>query len=215
MSDHQRLSYIYNSEDTAREAAGIFAAAFSKFPKRINWTKVSFEMGQILEKYVDPSADIFIYISAHPTYTYYETCINGASTVPRLDEPDRDLEIDVDISEDLFYNRIPVNPEYIKHFESMFILTFIHELTHTTQFDDEIELELNGSQKEQYLSSPFELDAYSAECAYAMVQNGGKRTVTEAYLRYNSVRDRNVFRKFRDMTLTKYTYLKNHKYTRY
>ena len=123
--------------------------------------------------------------------------------------------IDVDISEDLFYNRIPVNLEYIKHFESMFILTFIHELTHTTQFDDEIELELNGSQKEQYLSSPFELDAYSAECAYAMVQNGGKRTVTEAYLRYNSVRDRNVFRKFRDMTLTKYTYLKNHKYTRY
>ena len=44
-----------------------------------------------------------------------------------------------------------------------------------------------------------------------MLQNGGKRTITEAYLRYNSVRDRKVFRKFRDMVLEKFTYLKNHK----
>lgn len=209
MSDYKRLSYIYSSEDTARKAAGIFTKAFRKFPKRINWTKVSFKMGQILEKYVD--ADIFIYISAEPTYTYYDTCIDGASTVPSLFELDKDIEIDVGISEDLFYNRIPVNDDYIKHFESMFILTFIHELTHTTQFDDEVKMELRGSKREQYLSSPFELDAYSAECAYDMTKNGGKRTTTEAYLRYNSVRDRNVFRKFRDMTLEKYTYLKNHK----
>ena len=210
MYEDQRLSYIYGSEKTVKRAAKKFTSALKTFPKRINWTKVSFSMGQILESYVSDT-DIFIYISSHPDYSYYDTCIHGNATVPNKFDLDKDLEIHVDISEDLFYNRVPVTHEYIEYFENMFVLTFIHELTHTTQFDDDKFEEYKGSKKEQYLSSPFELDAYSAECAYDMVHNNVKRTTTEAYLRYNSVRDRNVFRKFRDMTLEKYTYLKKHK----
>ena len=182
MEDSERLSYIYGGVSVAKSAVKKYTSALLKFPQKI-----------------------------HPTYDFYDTCIHGQASVPNRYDYEKDIEIHVDISEDLFYNRILITPEYIQHFERMFVLTFIHELTHTTQYDDKVKEQLSGSKREQYLSSSFELDAYSTECAYEMLQNGGKRTTTEAYLRYNSVRDRQVFRKFRDMVLEKFTYLKNHK----
>lgn len=210
MEDSERLSYIYGGVSVAKSAVKKYTSALLRYPQKINWTKVSYKMGQVLEQYVNDT-DVFIYISAHPTYDFYDTCIHGQASVPNRYDYEKDIEIHVDISEDLFYNRILITPEYIEHFEKMFVLTFIHELTHTTQYDDKVKEQLSGSKREQYLSSSFELDAYSTECAYEMLQNGGKRTITEAYLRYNSVRDRKVFRKFRDMVLEKFTYLKNHK----
>lgn len=210
MEDSQRLSYIYGSVDAAKKASHKYIAALNNFPKRVNWTKVSYRMGQTLESYVG-DCDVFIFISENPNYNYFDTCISGQATVPDKINPERDLEIHVDISSDLFNNTIPITKEYEDYFQHMFVLTFIHELTHSTQYDDMIEQKLTGSKKERYLASPFELDAYSTECAYEMHQNGGKRTTTEAYLRYNSVRDRKVFRKFRDMTLEKFAYLKNYK----
>lgn len=210
MEDSERLSYIYGGIVVAQKAIKKFTSALLRHPKKINWTKVSYKMGQVLEQHVIDT-DIFIYISADPSYSFYDTCIHGQASVPSKWDCEKDLEIHVDISEDLFYNRILITPEYIEHVERMFVLTFIHELTHTTQYDDKVKEQLRGSKREQYLSSCFELDAYSTECAYEMSLNGGLRTTTEAYFRYNSVRDRKIFRKFRDMTLEKFAYLKNYK----
>ena len=186
MEDSERLSYIYGGVSVAKSAVKKYTSALLKFPQKINWTKVSYKMGQVLEHYVNDT-DIFIYISAHPTYDFYDTCIHGQASVPNRYDYEKDIEIHVDISEDLFYNRILITPEYIQHFERMFVLTFIHELTHTTQYDDKVKEQLSGSKREQYLSSSFELDAYSTECAYEMLQNGGKRTTTEAYLRLSLI----------------------------
>jgi hypothetical protein len=208
--DDQRLAYIYGGAEAAKKASKKLTTSLAKFPKKINWTKVSYRMGQSLESYLG-DCDVLIDISEKPEYNYYETCISGAATVPSDESPERDVEIHVDLSSDLYNNNILATEEYNEYFEKMFTLTFIHELTHSTQYDDKIPFETKGSRRERYLASAFEVDAYSTECAYDMFAYGGKRTKTESYLRYNSVRDRNVFRKFRDMTLEKYTYLRNYK----
>lgn len=203
--DDERLAFIFGGVSAAKKATKKFVNALHKFPRKINWTKISYRMGQSLESYLDCDCDVFIFISQNPQYTHYDTCVSGAATVPNKFSPERDLEIHIDISPDLYNNTIPVTDEYCKYFEKLFTLTFIHELTHTTQYDDLIE------HNDSYFESPFEIDAYSTECAYEMSLNGGIRTTTEAYLRYNSVRDRKIFQKFRDMTVDKFNYLKNHK----
>jgi len=213
MLENRRLSFIYGSIDIAKEAFFSYSSAFESFPHTIQWSTIALSMGQLLESYIATryKCETLVEISCNPEYVLYDTCISGFTTVSSEYCPEKDLEIQIDLSSDLYNNSILMTDDYIRIFQHMFVLTFIHELTHVTQYDDlDVEI-LKGSKKEQYLSSAFEIDAYSTECAYDVYCNGGFRTKTEAYQRYNAVRDRSVFREFRDTTLEKVTYLQNDK----
>ena len=169
-------------------------------------------MSEVLNEYISPkySCDCNVAIVWDDSFVGYDLQVRGAATVLSVDDYDTDIDIDIIISKALYDNDILINPAFCSKLNHVFTLTFIHELTHTTQFDDQSKERLCGNATERYLSSSFEIDAYSMECAYEMFMGDTKLHI-ESYLLYQPLRNLATFNTFMKLVDLKLAHLKSYK----
>lgn len=203
--ERDRLKFIIGSYIPAKNAFLKIKSFMMTNSHFVKWKNVSKSVSKILTNYTGTKCKI--YFCPNDDFTFYDIVVHGAATVPDEYNCESDLDIYVDMSKDLFSNSLTLSDSFFEEFEKLFILTFIHELTHTTQYDDDINYD--GSTKLKYLSNPLEMDAYSMELACNMRLYNEKRTYCESYYRYNMLKDRKVFREFVEMTLEKFEFLKS------
>tara|TARA_B100001996_G_C18621205_1_gene577802 strand:+ start:482 stop:1096 length:615 start_codon:yes stop_codon:yes gene_type:complete len=170
-----------------------------------NWHACANKMESLLEKELGFSC--YVTIRKDKDHALYDMTFDGAANVPEEHFSESELEITVNLSPEMYTQQLFVPESTWKKYKQHFTLTFIHELTHSLQFD-------NGDTQndyEDYFSSPFEIDAYSSELAFDMFLYAKPKTQCEAFMRYSKIKDRKIFEKFTNLTEKKYGYLKNNK----
>jgi hypothetical protein len=146
----------------------------------------------------------YISIRKDKSCALYELNYDGAANVPQEHYSESEIEITINLSPELYTRQLFIPEEQWEKYEQQFVLTFVHELTHSLQFDDQKE------KFNDYFSSPFEIDAYSSELAFDMFLYKRKEKACDAYARYATI-DTKVFNKMRTLAKEKYQYLKKTK----
>jgi hypothetical protein len=172
----------------------------TKHPKA--WCKCAHSMGAYIEEQIGFSC--YISIRKDKSYALYELNYDGAANVPQEHYSESEIEITINLSPELYTRQLIIPEEQWEKYEQQFVLTFVHELTHSLQFDDQKE------KFNDYFSSPFEIDAYSSELAFDMFLYKKKEKACDAYMRYAKI-DTKVSNKMRTMAKEKYQYLKKTK----
>lgn len=204
MNCEQLMEYLKDSVPYANQSFDIFVDNYNNASSNKHWLNTSKVMGKELQKYT--GFDCYVTFRKDPNFALYDISICGSADVPDECYREKELDINIVMSPELYTRKLFLGSDanLIQDIRESFVLTFIHELNHTTQFDD-------GSTYADYYSSPLEIDSYSSELAFDMFLYNRKRSFCESYKRYNTLKKRDVFREFRDMSLRKYQYLKKYK----
>ena len=198
------LGYIYSKIYLFGEIFDIFEKGYTKSTKRYikAWHDLSREMSDYAEQHFDFGC--YISIRKDRSCALYELNYDGAANVPQEHYEDSEMEISINLSPELYSRQLYIPDEQWIKYKEQFILTFVHEMTHSMQFDD------NKDLVDDYYSSPFEIDAYSSELAFDMHLFNRKATECDAFDRYRNV-DKKVSSKMYELAKQKYEYLKKHK----
>lgn len=202
--EQNKLLYILDHGEYARSSLRkAFGLHNNILAKKFYWHKIASRIEKQLELY--SNFEIFCEVKSNKSLFDYETIIQGTAIVPSYEFTESEINIDIQVSPTLFATSLPITIDFYFEFEKLFLLTYIHEVAHTTQIDDNCYQYANFV---EYLSNPLEIDAYSSELAFDMFLHDRKRTNCESYRRYNRLKKRDVFREFRDMSMKKYQFLK-------
>ena len=166
------------------------------------WRECAYNMRILLEKELDIAC--YFYIRKDRTCALYELNYDGAANIPQQHYSESEIEITVNLSPELYTRQLSLPEGQWDKYKEQFVLTFIHEMTHSLQFDDEKIF------FEDYFSSPFEIDAYSSELAFDRFLYKREEKACDSYARYATI-DNKIQKQMISLARKKYSYLKNNK----
>tara|TARA_B100001996_G_C18601001_1_gene569847 strand:+ start:563 stop:1183 length:621 start_codon:yes stop_codon:yes gene_type:complete len=203
------LDLIKENIETACQSFKCFEKAYNESTLKYitSWRNCSFKMGELIEEQL--GFPCYINIRKDRTHALYELTYDGAANVPQEHYSESEIEITVNLSPELYTHQLYIPEEQWERYKEQFVLTFVHELTHSLQFDDSKDGQAFNFDSD-YFSSPFEIDAYSSELAFDMFLYKKKEKACDAYARYATI-DTKVADKMRTLAKEKYQYLKNTK----
>ena len=201
-----------NDLEFIKDSLGCIDQAFKEFKNSYNtktnryiklWHECANKTEEILEDELGFSC--YVNIRKDLDHALYEMTFDGAANVPEEHFSESELEITINLSPELYTQQLFIPESVWEKYKQQFTLTYIHELTHSLQFDDQ------QNKYDDYFSNPFEIDAYSSELAFDMYLYAKPKTSCEAFMRYSKIKEQKIFKKFIHLTEKKFGYLKNNK----
>lgn len=201
-----------NGLDFIKDSLGCTDLAFNEFENSYNtktnrYIKLWHECANRTEEILEDELGFSCYVNIRKDldHALYEMTFDGAANVPEEHFSESELEITINLSPELYTQQLFIPESTWEKYRQQFTLTYIHELTHSLQFDDQ------QNKYDDYFSNPFEIDAYSSELAFDMYLHDKPKTSCEAFMRYSKINKQKVFKKFIHLTEKKFGYLKKTK----
>ena len=133
-----------NGLDFIKDSLGCTDLAFNEFENSYNtktnrYIKLWHECANRTEEILEDELGFSCYVNIRKDldHALYEMTFDGAANVPEEHFSESELEITINLSPELYTQQLFIPESVWEKYKQQFTLTYIHELTHSLQFDDQ------------------------------------------------------------------------------